>query len=169
MSAVTGIIIRGAFWEFSGVKVWAELVRDLLIFTGSYVTVTIGAFVINLFRAPALLDADFQKEIRRLSTELELPDKAQADHLRSLLAKLNDNGKAILKIALFHDELTYAIMQASGISSDVMREGIRNCMDAGLLHWQNNHPDPMSPLRWTSDVYWVPSDVRLPLKRLLNT
>jgi hypothetical protein len=127
----------------------------------------IGAFLVNLFRAPALLDADLQKEIGRLSEQLALPDKAQADHLRTLLAKLNDNGRAILNLALFHDELTYKIMEASGISHDVIRDGTRNCLDAGLLHWENNHPDPTSALRWLSDVYWVSPEIRPALKRLL--
>ncbi len=161
------VIVRGAFWEFSKGRVWAELGRDLLILAGSYITVTIGAFIVNLFHAPVLLDADCQKEIGRLSEQLASPDKAQADHLRALLAKLNDNGKAILNLALFHEELTYKLMEASGISSAVIQDGIRNCLDIGLLHWQNTHPDPTSPLSWMSDVYWISPDIRSPLRRLL--
>jgi len=169
-TAITSPIITALFWvAIRGWKGWLELLYAALLGVGIFFVSWGIAFLVSLAYAPVQLDAALQSEISQLSEQLALPDKAQADHLRALLAKLNENGKAILSLALFHEELTYKLMEASGISQDVIQDGIRNCMDAGLLHWQNNHPDPMSPLRWLSDVYWVSSEIRAPLKRLLHT
>jgi hypothetical protein len=106
VSALMGMIVRAVSWEFSHTEGWHELVLDLSIFAGCYAAVSITAFIVNLFRAPALLDAACQKEINRLSAELEFPDKAQAEYLRGLLMKLSDSGKAVLRFALFHEEIT---------------------------------------------------------------
>jgi hypothetical protein len=125
------------------------------------------AFFVSLARAPAQLDDTHRKEIVRLSEQLELPDKAQENHLRGLMAKLDENGRAILNLAVFHEELTYRIMQSSGLSQEVIQKGTRNGLDSGLLHYGNNSSDPMSPLRWMSDFYWVSPEIRTPLKRLL--
>lgn len=162
-----GIIVRGAFWEFSKTRLWAELLRDCLIFIGSYITVIIGAFIVNLFRAPALLDADCQKEIRRLSAELELPDKEQAEYLRGLIGKLSGNGRAVLRFALFHEEITTKQLSTVLPSWEDVQKGYRECLDLGLLKWRNDCPDRTNPMIWAYDAYWVPDDFRTPLKRIL--
>jgi hypothetical protein len=148
-------------------KIESEILLDLAILAGCYLAVTFAAFVVNLFRDPALLDAEAQNKISRLSAELELPDKAQAEHLRSLIAKLDGNGVAILKLALFHEQLNYRLMESSGLSHEERQRGIHNCLDSGLLRYQNNYPDYTSPLRWLGDIYYVSPEIRAPLKRLL--
>jgi hypothetical protein len=165
MSGVMGIVIRGAFWEFAKTKIWAELTRDLLIFIGSYITVTIGAFVVNIFRVPALLDAECRQETLRLSQQLELPDKAQADYLCGLIAKLSDSGKAVIRLALHHQEVSFQQMKIEGLSDDALRTAVQECFSIGLLRHRNDMPS--SALYWLGDVYWIPEEFHVPLKRLL--
>jgi len=167
VGAVMGIITRIALLEF-GKKALEEVKLDTMIFIGSYITATIFSFLINLVRVPALLDAECQREIRRLSAVVEGPDKAQADHLRQLLAKLNDEGLTVLKLALFHDELNYKIMDAAGLSPETIQKGTRNCLDSGLLHWGNNSPNSSMGLWWMGDFYWISPEIRLPLSRLIH-
>lgn len=162
-----GIITRIALLEF-GNKALQEIKLDTAIFIGSYITATVFSFLINLVRVPALLDADRQKEISLLSEQLEMPDKAKADHLRQLLAKLNDDGRAVLNLALFHDELNYKIMDAAGLSPEVIQKGTRNCLDSGLLHHGNSSPNSSMGLWWMGDFYWISPEIRIPLNRLIH-
>lgn len=162
-----GTIVRVVSWELSHRKGWHELVLDLLIFVGCYATVSIAAFIVNIFRVPALLDAACQKEINRLSAELEFPDKAQAEYLRGLLMKLSDSGKAVIRFALFHEEISHKQLSTVLPSWDDVEKGYRECLDLGLLKWRNDCPDRTHPMIWAYDAYWVPEDFRIPLKRIL--
>jgi len=165
ISAVMALLTRFTLWELSAKnKIGREIVLDLMILAGCYVAVSIGAFIVNLFRAPALLDAECQREIARLSQQLELPDKARADHLRFLLSKLGKNGRAVLEFALFREEINYQHMTAGGLSDETILTGIRECIDAGLLIWRNDNPSSM--MSWVYDVYWIPPDFRTPLRTL---
>jgi hypothetical protein len=168
VSAGVGIILRSAIWEFSArPKVWHELVLDLSILVGCYATVSIAAFIVNLFRTPALLDADCQKEIADLSAKLELPDKAQADYLRGLVSKLSDQGKAILRFALLHEEITNKQLSTILPSWPEVEKGYRECLDLGLLKWRNDCPERNHPMIWVYDAFWVPDTFRTPLQRIL--
>lgn len=123
IGAAMGILARIAGWEFSKTQIVHELIRDILIFTGSYSTAVVGSFLINLIRVPALLDADCQKELKRLSVELEAPDKAQAEHLRGLLSQLTENGKAVLRYCLFYEDVNLPRMKIAGLTDKDMDDG----------------------------------------------
>ena len=107
VSAFMAVIVRLAFWRFTSQTtwngVWHELWRDLLIIVGSYAAVILGSFIVNLFRAPALLDAESQQEINRLAFALALPDAALADHLRGLLVHTSEDARKVLKLAVLYE------------------------------------------------------------------
>ena len=85
IGALVGILARIGLLEFGRFKLWQEFLTDVGIFIASYVTVVVGAFIVNMIRVPALLDAECQHEISRLTSALEFPDTVLADHVRSLL------------------------------------------------------------------------------------
>jgi hypothetical protein len=166
MSAFMGIIVRSAYWEFSATKKTGhELVLDLLILAGCYAAVSMVAFIVNLFRAPGLLDAECQKKIADLSVKLELPDKAQADYIRGLVSKLSENAKVILRLALFHEEINNKQLSAVLPAWEQTREGCRECLKLDLLKWGNS--SGLSDPAGLHDAYWVPDNLREPLKRIL--
>ncbi len=152
MSAFMGILVRSAFWELAKHRIWAELFRDLLIFTGSYVTVVVGAFVINMFRATALLDNDRKIEIDTLSLRLELPDKAQTEHVAALLGQVGDKGKELIKFVLLDDEeVSMARMrQIRGLSHAEIYTIGNQCHEVGLLKFRSDTKD----IAWQSSQYW---------------
>ena len=125
------------------------------------------AFFVSLARSPSQLDDACHKEILRLIEQLSMPDKAQEDHLRGLVAKLNEEGLAVLRVALFHDEVKRTILKAAGLSDDVVNKGTRNAIDSGLLNWRNDAPH--SAFWWQFDVYWVSPEIRALVRRLLPT
>jgi type VI protein secretion system component VasK len=169
VGACMAVIVRLALWHFRQVKLSsADVWADLVIIVGSYGAVVLASFVWNWFRTPALLDAEAQREIKRLSEKLELPDKAQAEYLRGLLAKLSDNGKAVLRFALFHEEITNKQLSTVLPSWEDVQNAYQECLDSGLLKWRNDCPDQTNPMIWAYDCYWVPSEFRIPLQRLLS-
>ena len=153
-SALMSIIVQAALWKFGKIHLdWSDLGRTLLIFAGSYVTAILGSFVVNFFRAPALLDGEYHQELIRLSLELELPDKAEADYLRGLIAKLSDSGKAVLQFALLHEEITNKQLSTVLPSWEDVQKGYRECLDQGLLKWRNDCPDRTNPMIWAYDSF----------------
>jgi hypothetical protein len=168
VGAMMSVIVQTALWKFGKLHLkWSDLGQTLTIFAGGYVTAVIGSFTVNLFRAPALLDRECQQAIKRLSQELELPDQAQADHLRGLVAKLGDKGKVVLKFALLHEEITHQQMKIEGLPCQDVQQGCRECLNLGLLKCRNDCPDRTNPMIWSYDVFWVPPEFSVPLKRLL--
>lgn len=168
MGLVMGIIVQVALWKFAPKPLgWGILLHVLLVFAESYLTVFIGSFIINFCRAPVLLDREAQQEITQLSSALETPSKAQVDYLRGLVEKLSDEGKAILKFALFHEEVSNQQLSTALPSWPAVEKGYRECLDLGLLKYRNDSPDPHSPVRWSWDVFWVPESFRAPLNRLI--
>jgi hypothetical protein len=168
MSAIMGLLTRFALWEFSTkTKIGREIILDMLILAGCYVVVSVGALLVNLFRAPALLDAECQHKIEHLSEQLELPDKAQAEHLRALLSQLSENGKAILRYCLFSEDVNLPHMKIDGLTDQDMDNARKECLELGLLRWRCDAPDSASPGRWFYQFVWVPQEFHLPLKRLL--
>jgi hypothetical protein len=64
------VIVRLALWRFGLVNLaWANVWADVLIIVGSYAFVVLVSFVVNLFRAPALLDRERAGEIALLKVE----------------------------------------------------------------------------------------------------
>lgn len=168
ITAISSPIITALFWEVvKGWRGWLDLLYAALLGVAIFFTGWVIAFFVSLARAPGQLDDTYRKEILRLTKQLEIPDKAQEDHLRGLLAKLNENGLAVLRVALFHDEVNSKKMGAAGLSNEVIENGTRNALDSGLLNWRNDAPG--SPFRWVFDVYWVSPEVRVTLKKLLHT
>ena len=87
--AISVIIVRLALWHFHRLTLtWAEVWITLLTIVGSYGIVVIGAFVVNLFRAPGLLDKERAYEIAALSDEL----KQRTEENTALTEKLNTPG-----------------------------------------------------------------------------
>lgn len=169
ITAISSPIITALFWEIvKGWRGWWDLLYAVLL---GFVIFFVGwaiAFLVSLARAPAQLDDACHKEILRLTEQLGMPDKAQEDHLRSLLAKLNEDGLAVLRVALFHDEVKYKTMQAAGLSNEVIERGTRNALDSGLLNWRNDGGRG-SAFWWQYDVYWVSPEIRPLVRRLLHT
>jgi hypothetical protein len=76
--AITAIIVRLFLLRFHQLKLtWADAWNDLLIIVGSYTTVLIMSFVVNLFRAPVLLVQDRANEITSLTGKLKLVESSQ--------------------------------------------------------------------------------------------
>jgi hypothetical protein len=83
VSAFMAVIVRLAFWRVGQVQAtwngaWRELWHDSLIVVASYATVVLGSFIVNLFRAPALLDQERADEIAALAKENEALKQKQA-------------------------------------------------------------------------------------------
>jgi hypothetical protein len=174
VSAFMAVIVRLAFWRFAQTQatwegVWHELWRDLLIVLGSYATVILGSLVVNLFRAPGLLDAEFQQEINRLTSALALPDKALADHLRELLTQVSEDAKKVLRLATLYDVIETPQIKIDGLSWDAMKKARQECVSAGLLRVEYEAVDMSSPLAFAKQrsFYQVPQEFRETLKRLL--
>jgi hypothetical protein len=74
--AISVIIVRLALWHFHRLTLtWAEVWITLLTIVGSYGIVVAGAFIVNLFRAPVLLDNERAGEIRALAQRLKETEK----------------------------------------------------------------------------------------------
>ena|SRR5437870_5678629 len=57
--AVTALTVRLALWHFHQTSLtWSEVWTNVLIIVGSFAVVVLGVLVVNLFRAPALLDRE---------------------------------------------------------------------------------------------------------------
>jgi hypothetical protein len=79
--AITGIILRLSLWHFQQITTtWAELWTNLVIVVGSFLIVMLGSFIVNLFRAPALLDQGRADEIADLTGKLKLVESSQAQN-----------------------------------------------------------------------------------------
>jgi hypothetical protein len=67
---VMGLIGRFALLLFAKIQItWADVWRDLLIFSGSYVVVVLASLLWNLFRTPVLLDKERGDEITVLTAK----------------------------------------------------------------------------------------------------
>lgn len=127
------------------------------------------AFFVSLSRAPAQLDAACQKEVSQLQTELDLPNKALADHLRSLLAQVSEAGTMVLKLAILYDMIEPRQMNIEGLSFEDLQRARQECVSVGLLRVEYETVDPYSPLAvsMARSFYQVPQEFREPLRRLL--
>ena len=134
-----------------------------------YLVIVIGLCLLSALRAPAQIDADCQREVKLLSAELELPDKDQAEYLRGLVSKLSNNGKAILRFSLLHDEVSKNQLKTVLDSWEDVQKGYIECLDLGLLRWRNDCSDATSPMIGSYDVYFIPEIFRIPLKRILHS
>jgi len=82
--AISVIFVRLALWHFHRLTLtWAEVLITLLTIIGSYGIVVLGAFAVNLFRAPVLLDRERIDEIAVVTDTL----KQQADEIAALTKK----------------------------------------------------------------------------------
>jgi hypothetical protein len=104
--AISVILVRVALWHYHRLPLtWADVWITLLTIVGSYGIVVLGAFVVNLFRAPGLLDNERAYEIAALSNNLRrktednsvLAEKLQTinrqKEIRVTFAKLMEEGK----------------------------------------------------------------------------
>ena len=91
------VIVRLALWHFHRLTLtWAEVWITLLTIVGSYGIVVIGAFVVNLFRAPWLLDAERAQEIVTLTDKLKSTDPLNRQKQTNVLfANLMDKGQVL--------------------------------------------------------------------------
>jgi hypothetical protein len=73
--AIATVIARLALWRFHQITLaWADVWINLLIIAGSFVIVLLGAFIVNLFRATALLDRERSRTAERGDGELAEED-----------------------------------------------------------------------------------------------
>jgi hypothetical protein len=166
------VTIRIALWYFAGASAkWSYLWRDLLIIVGSYVFVVIISFLVNLVRAPGLLDAESQETIKNLNRQLELPDKALADHLIGLLQKVSQHGKSVLRFLLLYEhQIGRYQIKPEGLSDDEVSTALRECFEHTLVesHTEAMYTGmPISVGNYFATYYWIPDGFRPILKRLL--
>jgi len=143
---------------------YAALLGLVLFFVGWGI-----AFFVSLSRAPAQLDAACQKEVNELRTELTLPDKALADHLRGLLAQISESATMVLKFVILYDVIETQQMKIAGLSFNDMLKASQECVSVGLLRVEYDAIDLTSPLAIATSrsFYQVPPEFRETLKRLL--
>jgi hypothetical protein len=91
------VIMRLALWHFRQITLtWAEVWINLLIVAGSSVIVLLGAFVVNLFRVPVLLDAERADEIAKLNARLKIAEPLNTQKEISItFRKLMEEGRNI--------------------------------------------------------------------------
>jgi hypothetical protein len=159
------VIVRIALWHFAvAAPRLSDLWRDLLIIVGSYAVVIISSSVINLVRAPALLDAECQRTIEDLSRQLEVPDKAKAAYLNQLLEKVGDNGKVAIRFLLFHsEEVSGWKIKLPNLSNEETYKALRDCSEQGLI----NTRSVIGPGMSINSYYWIPDSFRTTLTRIL--
>ena len=74
--AIAAIIVRLALWRFHRISLtWADVWISLLIIAGSFVIVLLAAFVVNLFRSPALLDRERSQENATIAERLRAAER----------------------------------------------------------------------------------------------
>jgi hypothetical protein len=99
--AITALIVRLALWHFRQITTtWAEILIGLLIVVSSFVVVALGSLIVNLFRAPALLDQERAAEIGTLTTErdrikLERHQEETAIERNRMFAGLMNDGQEV--------------------------------------------------------------------------
>jgi hypothetical protein len=106
--ATAVVIVRVALWHFHRLTLtWAEVWITLLTIVGSYGIVVSGAFIVNLFRAPGVLDKERADEIAEVTEKLRqqtgqlaaLTEKLEASNSQSqtgtTFANLIEDGKAL--------------------------------------------------------------------------
>lgn len=125
------------------------------------------AFFVSLARAPALLDAECQQVIKRLSDELELPDQALATYLADLLSQVGNDGFELLRFMLLHDEIGLTLIKVKGLSANQVSEAVRLCTVVGLLKYRVETSEKFSQVVFRKFFYRVPPEYRQTLKRLL--
>jgi hypothetical protein len=91
------VIMRLALWHFHQITLtWAEVWINLLIIAGSFAIVLLGAFVVNLFRVPGLLDAERADEIAALTARLKIAEPLNKQkEIRITFANLIREGHAL--------------------------------------------------------------------------
>lgn len=166
-TAIASPVITALFWV--AIKGWVGWIQMLyavllgiLIFFSGWGLV----FVISFCRAPVALDAEYQHTIARLKQELELPDKAAADYLADKVKIVGENGQALLKFMLLHDEeVSRAQIKVAGLSYDDIGKSLHVCAEQGLIKTRFEQ----SGTTWFSvnSYHWIPEGFRAPLKRLL--
>ena len=109
--AIAALIVRLVLWHSHRLTLtWAEVWITLLTIAGSYGIVVAGAFAVNLFRAPGLLDKELAHEIAvlndtvtqkteetaLLTEKLKTPDPLNRQKaIRITFAKLMEEGRAL--------------------------------------------------------------------------
>jgi hypothetical protein len=143
--AISAVIMRLALWSIHRVSLtWTEVWINLFIIAGSYVIVFIGAFVVNLFRAPWLLDAERAQQIAVVAEKLEqrtgelasLTEKLEASNRQSqtgtTFANLIEDGKA-LELRMFTSQ-TGADFSPLGLQlNDWIKRVEHALIECGLL------------------------------------
>jgi hypothetical protein len=75
--ACATVIVRVALWHFHRITLtWTEVLINLLIIAGSFGIVLLGAFIVNLFRAPPLLDRKRSEENAALIERLNVAERS---------------------------------------------------------------------------------------------
>jgi hypothetical protein len=155
VTAIVWAAIRG--WSSWRDMHYAPLLAILIFLSGWGIV-----FVVAFFLAPAGLDAQSQRTIADLSQQLEMPDKAVADHLRQLLAGLGNNGREALKFILHYDEVSRRQVKLGLLSWEETTKAIDECLDAGLIECRHQ----IFAGAYFA-FYWVPESFRPALKRIL--
>jgi len=136
-----------------------------------YLIVIIALCLLSAGRAPAQLDAEFQTIVKQLSTQLELPNKAQAEHLINLLSRVGDTEKMVIRFVLMHDEISKQYINIPTHYSKDIGEALYTCVKIGLLRVRSENNGEYSSMAFVggSSFYYVPLEFRETLKRLLYT
>lgn len=163
ITAIVSAIVPAIFW--AAIRGWTSW-RDMLYTAPLGIIIFLSewgiVFVVGFLRAPAALDAQSQRTIADLSQQIEMPDKAVADHLGQLLAGLGNNGREALKFILLYDEVARRQVKLGSLSWEETTKAIDECLDAGLIECRHEvHASAYFAF------YWVPDNFRPTLKRIL--
>jgi hypothetical protein len=148
--AISAVIVRLALWRFHHVTLsWAEVWITLLTIVGSYGIVIAGAFIVNLFRAPALLDQERADEIAALTKENEALKHNQAgpevssqelrrrEIVSAEAAKLDDIDRKILRYIHDHGQIHARILDQQ-FGDMALQSFVAKATRAGLISYANH-------------------------------
>ena len=125
-------------------------------------------FVISIARAPVALDEKCHETINALTSQLEMPDTALEDRLKSLLGKIDETEKDIIKFFLFHGgELGFAQVKIEGLSGRELYQALHKCVEQGLLNSRYERTTGHATSPFQSWYYWVPEGYRATLRKIL--
>ena len=121
--AIATVIVRLALWHFHRITLmWAEVSINLLIIAGSFVIVLLGAVIVNLFRATALLDRERSEENAALAERL-ITAETENRELEQQLTKSGELSEYDPKIYL--DPLNGELRNTGTIPFELSNKGQR--------------------------------------------
>jgi hypothetical protein len=147
-----GLISRIALLRLGKVTItWADVWRDLLIFSGAYSAVVLVSFLLNLIRTPALLDRERADEIAALSKEndtlkqkqtvpeVSAQERRRRDFVSAEIRKLGEVGRKILRYIDDQGHVNaMAVKLDSKFNENAVSAFLAMAIPSGLISYANH-------------------------------